>query len=445
MHPLENQDWYVNKLSLNNFRNYGTFEITFGRQITLLIGENGSGKSSILDALAIMLSTVVKQLGGEAKGFSPTDVRKTPQNLEAVDRAPTNESHFPVSAKAEGSIAGEHFKWERSLSSERGHTSWGDKSLRVFSSELIEQATSENATEGDSIVLPVLAYYGVERLVAERKDQGTISPSRRGAYYSALDTRSDLKRLFTVLKSLDEQVVRAHAFGDREPTSAKRQFEAIDLACTSILMPVGWGHVRWNSDVDGLTLHHPDHGRLPLTMLASGTKIAAGLAIDLASRMARANPSMGGKDLLSNTPGIVLIDEVDLHLHPTWQQKIVPSLQKTFPRLQFVLTTHSPQVISTVAAENVRVLHDSDVTTPKHSEGLQSGTVLSVLQGTNPAPSVPIRERLSIYLNLVDAGKGRSPDAVALREELDRVLGGPTLVPELLHADTAMAVAEWDI
>ena len=94
---------------------------------------------------------------------------------------------------------------------------------------------------------------------------------------------------------------------------------------------------------------HDDHGELPLRF--QRLKIATGLTIDVASRMARANPALGGDDLLKSVPGIVLIDEIDLHLHPTWQQQIVPSMRRAFPHVQFITTTHSPQVLSTVPAK----------------------------------------------------------------------------------------------
>lgn len=294
------------------------------------------------------------------------------------------------------------------------------------------------------VILPVIADYGVERLIGERRDQGRISSSRRDAYASALDPRSDLKRLFSFLERLDEQIVRAQAFEDDVPRLAKLQFSAVEQACDSVLAPVGWGRPRWDSTIEGVTLTHPDHGTLPLTSMATGTKIAAGLAIDLASRMARANPGLGAEELLTRTPGIVLIDEVDLHLHPSWQQRIVPSLRRTFPNVQFILTTHSPQVLSTVPAKSVRILDESGVSTPKFSEGLRPNVILEKLQGTDPVPQVPVRQELQKYVEMVSQGQGSSPEAVALRADLDQRLGGASLNPELLQADIALDIADWD-
>ncbi len=436
-------EWHVDRLRLENFRHYRDLAIDFGPEATLLVGENGAGKTAILDALAVLLSTVISRLGGDSKSLNVSDARILPDELDSIARAATLEQVFPVVVGAQAWLAGSQFVWDRQIRDSHGRTTWGSQEVRDFSASLIERATTGNLEERDSTVLPVLAYYGVERLTREIRAQGSIPASRKGAYFSALDPRSDVRRLFAFLESLDEQIVRAAAFGDPEPRAAKLQFDAIDRACTSILEPVGWGRLRWNANINGPTLHHTEHGTLPLTYLATGTRIAAGLAIDLASRMARANPAFGERNLLESTSGIVMIDEVDLHLHPSWQQQMVPLLRRTFPKVQFILTTHSPQVIGTVEAKNIRVLHECNVSTPDYAEGLRPEVILQQLQGVDPVPNTSSRELLDQYLELVDSGEGRSGAAMAMREELNRTLGGAQFNRELLNADAALAFADW--
>src|SRR5699024_5594381 len=232
-------------------------------------------------------------------------------------------------------VSGERFSWEKILGSATGRTTWGGRDVRDFVAGISRSAVEHGMSDGPPTTLPAIAYYGVERLLAVRRAQTPIGTSRMAAYDAALDPRSDLKRLSQFVSSLHEQVLAAEAFDDGDPSGARRQFDAIDRACSQVLTPVGWSRLRWNPLIDALTLSHPRYGTLPLDHLATGTKIAAGLTIDLASRMARANPHLGACDLLEQTPGIVLIDEVDLHLHPVWQQRIIPSLRETFPRIQF--------------------------------------------------------------------------------------------------------------
>lgn len=435
-------DWYISSLTLKNFRGYTNFAIDFSSEITLLIGENGAGKSAVLDALSIMLWTPLRALSDDGRGsrqFTTQDVRRSPADLDSQIRQATDEQHYPVQGVVDAIVDGTSIQWQREKRSISGHTTKGDASVRRLAENLGHTATEWNS----HVTLPIIAAYGVERLIGEIPKSTAIPTSRRSAYDMALDPRSDVKRLGGMLRILDEQILRAQAFRDSEPTAAFRQFEAIKTACDRILAPVGWNSPRWDSTLDRITFYHQDHGRLPMNMLATGTKISAGLAIDLASRMARANPHLGANTLLQQTPGIVLIDEIDLHLHPKWQRQIVPALRQTFPRVQFIITTHSPQVISTVEAENIRILSGEDVTIPEYSEGIASNVALEMVQGTDSKPDVSIRRDLDHYMKLVHSSKGTTNVANQLRNNLD-AKGGRDAFPELVDADTIIEIESWE-
>jgi len=306
-------------------------------------------------------------------------------------------------------------------------------------------AATARDLEGDGPRLPVIAYYGVERLVGKVRPPGRGVASRFDAYTDALRPRSDLNRMSEYFEGLSRQAADAYTFQDDPPQAALDQLAAVEEACATLLESTGWSRPRWNPVVNELTLSHEREGTLPLSWLSTGTKVAAGLAFDLASRMARANPELGGSELLRTTPGIVLIDEIDLHLHPAWQQQIVPSLCKTFPSVQFIVTTHSPQVLSTVEAGAIRIIQDDEVRRPAHSEGLRSDVVLREVQGTDPVPEVPVRRELRYYLDQVFRGDGASAEARAMREEIERKLGGITYTDELAQADAFMALADLEL
>ncbi|MCS5713519.1 AAA family ATPase [Herbiconiux sp. CPCC 205716] len=196
--------------------------------------------------------------------------------------------------------------------------------------------------------------------------------------------------------------------------------------------------------MEELTFSHNAHGTLPLSYLSSGIKIAAGLVIDLVSRIARANPGIGAHDLLQAAPGVVLIDEIDLHLHPLWQQRILPQLRKTFPRVQFIVTTHSPQVLSTVEAESIRIVDGNVVRLVDYSAGLRSDVIMDRILGTRPEPNLEVNEQLDRYVSLVNAGNGLTPEAHRLRELLDDELGGIANVPKLADADAEISFYDLD-
>jgi predicted ATP-binding protein involved in virulence len=125
------------------------------------------------------------------------------------------------------------------------------------------------------------------------------------------------------------------------------------------------------------------------------------MVMDIAMRMVEANPDMGSEAL--QTPGIVLIDEIELHLHPSWQQRILLDLQRTFPNVQFICTTHSPQVLSTVKQESIRLITDEgNILTGEevgvNTYGAQSYLIMEDLMNVSPNPRVPEVEDLKAEL-----------------------------------------------
>ncbi len=104
------------------------------------------------------------------------------------------------------------------------------------------------------------------------------------------------------------------------------------------------------------------------------------LFADIARRMCILNPHMG-KDVLRNTSGVVIIDELDIHLHPAWQRSIVSALRQAFPKVQFIAASHSPQIIGSLKPEEVIVLHNGDPSHPRVTYGLDSSSVLEEVMG----------------------------------------------------------------
>jgi predicted ATP-binding protein involved in virulence len=102
---------------------------------------------------------------------------------------------------------------------------------------------------------------------------------------------------------------------------------------------------------------------------------------DLAKRSATLNPHLA--DAARDTPGIVMIDELDQHLHPKWQRRVIRDLKTTFPSLQFIATTHSPQLVGEVRPEEIRLLDGGETTTPPRSFGIDSSRVLEEVMGAS--------------------------------------------------------------
>ena len=148
------------------------------------------------------------------------------------------------------------------------------------------------------------------------------------------------------------------------------------------------------------------------------------LVADLARRMAQGNPHL---DDPLESEAVVLIDEVDLHLHPAWQQRVLTDLAKTFRKTQFIVSTHSPQVLTTVRPERVICLYRQDdrIVAGQSSApiyGAEAGSVLEAVMGVSERPAAERNEfvkKLEEYRRLVDDGRGRSEEAVSLRGALE--------------------------
>lgn len=427
--------WCVQALELQNFRCFEHLRLSFDDELTVLIGDNGAGKTAVLSGLAVMLSTIVRELDGAGRGFNLEDVRVVPRDLDSRAAVASMDARYPVVGTVSARLDGQTIEWSRSRLRRQGRTSWARNAAAEHAANLRDRAARSHQ---DEPMLPVIAVYGVERLVRNRKTSGEIGPSRFGAYAAALDSQSDMRRLSAFLRDLTVAVVSAEALGDPSADAARTQIQAIDLACTRALDSTGWGRPRWTQA--GVTLAHAEHGTLPLIQLSAGIRITAGLVIDLASRAGRANPSLGADELLGRVPGIVLIDEVDLHLHPSWQKHIIADLQHAFPRVQFIVTTHSPQVLSTVPAGQIRIIDGSTVSAVRHARGLRSDIVLDTVMHTSPEPATEGRELLERYMAAVYRGEGRSKEAMSLREQIEAEMGGIETVPELADADAYMLV-----
>ena len=140
---------------------------------------------------------------------------------------------------------------------------------------------------------------------------------------------------------------------------------------------------------------------LPLHYLSDGAKSILAIASDIAYRMAVLNPHLLGK-VTEETDGIVLIDEIDMHLHPSWQRKVIDSLHKTFPKVQFILTTHSPTVLTNVPKENIRILNNGEIYTPDvNTRGRDVNSILREIMHTAIRPS-DVTEKLNAFSKAIE-------------------------------------------
>jgi predicted ATP-binding protein involved in virulence len=183
--------------------------------------------------------------------------------------------------------------------------------------------------------------------------------------------------------------------------------------------------------------------RLHLDQLSDGYQVMLGVVMDFALRLALANPPAKSDDEVLQTEAIMIVDEIELHLHPLWQQRVIPDLQRTFPNTQFILTTHSPQVATTVPSPSLRILKNGRLfEVPAGTEGAEAERLLvDVFGAPTRSPHVDEPGWLRRYMELVDAGQHESKEAVDLRAKLDTWSQGNE--PLLKRLDVRIANRKW--
>lgn len=408
---------HIRHLDLQAYRRFEQFSIDFDPKLTVIAARNGQGKTTVLEAIASALGPFVGAFD-EARG---QHLVQTDAHRRVVGQWPANEPLYPVIVAAElVRDDGSSISWSRHLNS-------GKKGAKTTTKEAAPLAQwgktlQDGVRRGTDVDLPVVAYYSSKRLWLSQKNYGTrntgiLAQSRTAAYEESL---ASTVSSFTQLELwMQRASLAALQLRDRQDAASGFEYwlAGVSKAVDSVMSGERWGQFKYSFALDELSMVHPDHGELPVSMLSDGVREVIGLVADLALRCVRLNPHLGADAPLISR-GIVLIDEVDLHLHPAWQQRIVESLRSAFPQVQFVLTTHSPQVLSTVESKNIRVvLRDGDgpwqaLTPETEVKGLESSVALNEVMDVNPVPDVGQAKLIRDYTMLIeqdaqDTGEGR--------------------------------------
>lgn len=371
----------LGSVTIENYRAIESLTLPLHPQLTVLHGANGSGKTSILTAIALALSPALHGPGRRVALDRRMGSRGNPvirlgtggQSLSRVEASPIGEG------------------WGHTDSEGRFRLGMPDVALE----------------------LPAHVFYGVGREVVSSLAERHVG------------TQVDYEQLFGWFYDRENQELRAQRekedFGTRDA-----ELSYVRWAICTMLGGVSEPHMEkrggepWRFTV---TLANGGVERnLSLEQLSGGYQSTLAVAADIAWRLVRHQdvPVTRAETL----EAVALIDEVDLHLHPSWQQRVLGDLMRTFPHVQFVVTTHSPMVLTTVNPEHIVelareggniVAHSTDAAT----YGAEAGDVLTDVMGVDERPNNPFKERLNEYRQLVRDGEGESERGLALRKELE--------------------------
>lgn len=422
----------LSDMRIRNFRCFEDSGIEFGTNLTVLVARNGLGKTALLDAIALALGLFVDKVAGTTqwRGFDKNDVRRLPNAEQGMIQTSV------VEVDAAADINGHRISWHRSMraDSDRARTSTKDaRSLMDSAADLRSRLASDGAERGDAVTLPLISYYGTGRQWGRRAAKARrsmVAPTnlRCRGYIDCLAGSANFRLFSDWFDSMFREAGEAPVSGFQQVNRPERLLAAVAHAVDQVLEPATqWRVLHWDLAEEQLLLRHPTRGDLPLSLLSDGVRNTVALVADVAHRCARLNPHFG-EDTAQMTPGILLIDEVDLHLHPEWQQSIIEILAVAFPRLQLIVSTHSPQVLSTVDVSAIRIITlangNAQFRTPQfQTKGVESADILAAIMGVDPVPKVREARWLSDYRALIEEGKEDGQQAIELKQRLQSHFG----------------------
>jgi predicted ATP-binding protein involved in virulence len=407
------------KIVLKNYRCFELLELSLETDLTVLFAENGGGKSALLNALAAGIALFQQRSPSWLKIDALRDTRKTTN-----DKSRQREAAGPCSVIWHAAIAsGAPVDWSVAVNPASGR--------RKNDLGQINDAIESTRKPGER--WPLFAWYGTDRIRGGKKPgrPSLAPPDRWDAYAGSLDpTLID----GPLLEWLEREVL-----GDVVRNRQKEPERGFDKGVTDAMVRATPGITEaWYDPVERSPVVRFEDGHVgPWYELSDGYHAFLALIGDIARRAVALN-EMDGAKAPECAEGVVLIDEIDLHLHPRWQRVALHGLCKAFPKLQFVVTTHSPQVLS--SAKNHQVRHLVNWKLQDYGlfvEGRDSNSILRELMHTDDRDDAG-KEDLARLYDAIDTG--RKDDAEAIFESLLTRWG--QLDPELIRARGQMEETE---
>ena len=344
----------ITKLEIENFKLFDKAEFNFDSNFNLIIGENGSGKTSLLRAVAIAMGGWAHAYIKDSKNRRPieqNEIREV-QIDNRFDKAKKTSIRASGSARIVDRFQNDknaHATWIRtriegqdqtSISSSiqyQGYSKWYPFYFDTLGEDILEYIES-----GKHFDLPLLAFYECNRLwLAENELNATSSAKTK---YSRFDPYVDCFHTGADHQAVGEWILKHElaSLQQKEDTPVLRSIKRAAIAAIE-----GCSGLKFDFEQSRILIEFDSGKQIPFEHLSDGQRTMLGLFCDIARRAAILNPHLKG-ETTEKTSGIVLIDELDLHLHPKWQRAIVNSLTESFPNIQFICTTHSPFLIQSL-------------------------------------------------------------------------------------------------
>lgn len=366
---------YLKEIQIQNFRCFEDSTLKFKNGINLIIGDNGVGKTTILEAAVVGLGACFQDISiASSVSIKKEDVR---QELIIIDDSPQKVYHSPTRIFCEMDAEDQSYQWSRIRKDEsantRMSTDYPNKKAKISD---YFRVTSNDLTSK----LPVLNYQSIYRvMLSKRSDFASSSKKlddRRCGYTGCLDS------------ALDNKFIRKWCYAMERKRTPNRRYELFKESVSTFMKTLNEeepSQILFFSEEFEDFVYSSGENTLPISFLSSGYQSALWLVMDIAFRGLQLNP---GANAWEDISGVVLIDEIDKHLHPKWQWKVLDALKTTFPGIQFIITTHAPIVISSCKdAHLIRIDNNHKVTYPASAFAYSIDDVAEYTQGSLGIPS----------------------------------------------------------
>lgn len=442
----------LSQLYLTGFRGFeGTVTLSFDPQLTVLIGDNGSGKSTVLDAVAIGLMYLRNEITGghlfefpvplDAVKKKNYDVNNNRSDFEnelgfCFTDYKINENGQVVFLPDTLTTAGFIMRATNSTTTnvEKFCSDKEAEQIATFTQHLYHTKLQQQLTN-----VPILVYYGCNSINTDTA-KATIDGTARvtdldlfDTYRQSLEAKTfNFEQLLLLLDRRQKSMLQDRRFDDRF-------LDALQIAISGMLndsegatyanLRINYGRLFDEVVIDKTIGDKTE--MLYLNQMSSGEKVLLGLVADLTRRLYLANTE---GDLLQGN-GIVLIDEIDLHLHPKWQQKVVGKLLEIFPNVQFIVTTHSPEVLKGIQRNALRILTSNGIkNTQPYIERRDTNSILEDAFGLHKRFKED-NEKLSSLYDLMTTNRD---EAERLLEELKEKWGAAD--EEIIRAESYLEI-----
>lgn len=436
----------ITRLALDNVRAIEEAEFTFNPGFNLIIGINGAGKSTALDAIRFCGSHILSALQRmpfRAFGFGIDDIH---------GNAPVAEAALHLSFGDEADAFVRLREWRTQFAADNMEnvellrrrileTTRPRDRLRNQLRELQETVSpaepvffypsrsdlKDRASREPSA--PLMMHYSTARsIMNEQAERKSAAGTSQLAYVNALQSNALSLRQFA-------DWMRAQIELASERLASQHLVDGINTALERFLP--GYSNLRPSTESASRVEIEINGTTLDVRQLSDGERSVLALILDIAKRLTQANPRLD--DPLKTAEAVILIDEIDLHLHPQWQRKIIGNLEKTFPRCQFIATTHSPQIVGEVPHDKIQIIKDGQVYSPDRSFGVDSSRVLEEIMDTD-SRNAGVDDEIGRIAELI--ADHRAAEARAALEILSSKIGADD--PEITRARTLLEFMDGD-